>query len=292
MRALLFSILALLLALPASAAELLIIQSQRRPAYDQAVRLIQNGCARESEPLVMSDYDEFDLARIVREERPRMVIAVGDQALKEAKKLRRTPVVYTMALNSDETSSWDNIAGVTMFATPENYLKLFRKLQLKRIGMLYDPKQSKAYMKRAREAAGGFGIELVSIKVRSPREVPSALEKLKQSTIDGIWMLPDSTAVSAENVDAWFLFAQKQNLPIISFARGYLAKGALAVLEVSRKMMSEQSCSMIEKLRSGTPATELPYVDVREVLLFANENVAARLEIKLSGLEQLFPKRE
>jgi putative ABC transport system substrate-binding protein len=292
LRYLLLSILTLLLAIPATATDLLIIQSQRRPAYDQAVLLIQNKCATGAETLVMSDYAEFDLGRLVREEQPRQVIVVGEQALKEARKLRRTPIVYTMALNVDENSLGENITGVTMIASPDNYLKLFRKLQLHRIGIIFDPRRSGAYLKRARQAAAGFGIELVAKEVRSPREVPTALDRLKQSAVDGIWMLPDSTAVSAENVDAYFLFAQQQNLPVFSFARGYLAKGALAVLEVTREKMAEKSCSLLGKLRSGTPAAALPDVDVSEAILHTNESVAAKLEINLSDLKQLFPLNE
>jgi putative ABC transport system substrate-binding protein len=278
--------------LPVDAAELLIIQSQHRPAYDQAVRLIQNSCARDSETMVLSDYTDLDLARIVREERPAILITIGDNALKAARKLRSMPIVFTLALNVDENSLGDNISGVTMNATPENYLKLFKKLQLRRIGILYDPHHSGAYLERSRKAAAGFGIEMVSIKVRSAREVPTALDKLKQSNVDSIWMLPDSTAVSPESVDAYFLFAQQQNLPIISFARGYLAKGALAVLEVSRQMISEQSCSQIKKLRKGTLAKEPAIVDVGEATLFTNKSVADKLEINLSGVEKIFPRRE
>jgi ABC-type uncharacterized transport system substrate-binding protein len=292
LRTLLLSIPALLLALPAYAADLLIVQSQHRPAYDQAVRLIQHGCAKNSETLVMSDYAEFDLARIVREEQPRLVVAVGDQALKEARKLRRQPVVFIMALDVNEKTLGDNVTGVTLNVSPDNYLKLFKKLQLQRIGVLYDPRRSGAYLARARQAAPSYGIEVVAIEVRSPREVPSALERLKQAGVGGIWMLPDSTAVSPENVDAYFLFAQKQNLPVISFARGYLAKGALAVLEVSRQAIGEQSCSLVNKVRKGSQAAELPVTDVSETTLFTNDNVASKLEIKLTGLDQLFPKRE
>jgi len=292
LRYLLISIPALLLALPAYAAEMLIVQSQHRPAYDQAVRLIQNGCAGGAETMVMSDYAEFDLGRIVREEQPRLVIAVGDQALKEARKLRRQPVVFTMALDINEKTLGENVTGVTMNVSPDNYFKLFKKLQLQRIGVLYDPRRSGAYLARARQAAAESGIELVAIEVHSARDVSSSLARLKERGVNGIWMLPDSTAVSPENVDAYFLFAQKQNLPVISFARGYLAKGALAVLEVSRQMIGEQSCSLVKKLRKGTPAAELPVVDVSETSLFINDNVAAKLEIKLSGLEQLFPKHE
>jgi hypothetical protein len=56
--------------------------------------------------------------------------------------------------------------------------------------------------------------------------------------------------------------------------------------------MAEKSCSLLGKLRSGTPATELPDVDVNEAILHTNESVAAKLEINLSDLKQLFPLHE
>ncbi len=290
MRTLLLAITAIMLsALPASAMELLIVQSQRRPVYDQAVRLIQNSCAASSETQVMSEYAEFDLGRIVREEQPRIVIAIGQQAFMEARKLRRTPVVYSLALNVDEDSLADNINGVSMHVSPDKYLKLFKNLHLHRVGILYNPKISGGWLKRARQAAADAGVELVPLVVNSPREVPAALTRLEKLSVDALWMIPDSAAVAPESLDAYFHFAQQESLPVVSFARGYLLKGAVAVLEGSRTAMAEQGCSMIRKILGGTPAAALATVDIYEADLFTNVNVANRLGLKLSGLDRLFP---
>jgi len=286
LRFLFLSITALILAaLPVAAADILIVQSQHRQVYDQAVRLIQNSCGG-SDTLVMSDYAEFDLGRVVREEQPRLVMAIGEQAFREASKLRRTPVVYSMTLNVNENALGDNVNGVSMHVAPELYLKLFKKLQLSRIGVLYDPRHSGAYLVRARTAFAGSGVELVSLAIRSPREVPAALKRL---SIDGLWMIPDSSAIAPESVDAYFRFAQQQNLPVIGFARGYLAKGAVASLEGSHTAIAAQSCAIINKIRKGVPAAEHLILDINSATLSINENVAARLKLKLSGLDQLFP---
>ena len=278
--------------LPASAADLLIIQSQRREVYDQAVRLAQNSCASNSETMVQGDYAEFDLGRIVREEQPRVVLAIGEQALKEARKLHRTPVVYSHTLNVNEESLPDNVIGVSMHVAPANYMKLFKKLQLTSIGVLYDPRNSGAYLHRAEEAAAAAGIELVTQKISSPREVPAALSKLKHHGIKGIWMIPDSSAVAKESLDSYFLFAQQQNIPVISFAKGYLAKGALAALEGSRQSITAQSCAIINRLRSGASTNNLESVDIRKCNLHLNETIANKLQLQLSGLERIFPSHE
>lgn len=279
-------------ALPAVAADLLIVQSQRRDVYDQAVRLVQNSCGSQSETMTMGDYAEFDLGRVVREEQPRVVLAIGEQAFREARKLHRTPVVYSHTLNINEESLPDNVVGVSMHVAPANYMKLFKKLQLSRIGVLFNPKNSGAYLQRAREAAAAADIELVLQKVTSPRDVPAALDRLKSHDIKGLWMIPDSSAVARESLDSYFLFAQQQNIPVISFARGYLAKGAVAVLEGSRQSISRQSCAIISRLRSGTSADNMDSVDISKASLHLNETIASKLQLQLSGLERLFPALE
>lgn len=284
--------LVVLTALPAAAADLLIVQSQRRGVYDQAVRLVQNSCGSNSETMVQGDYAEFDLGRIVREEQPRMVLAIGEQAFKEARKLHRTPVVYSHTLNVNEESLPDNVVGVSMHVAPANYMKLFKKLQLPRIGVLFDPKNSGAYLQRAKEAATASGIELVSLKVTSPREVPAALSRMKSHDIKGLWMIPDSSAVAKESLDSYFLFAQQQNIPVISFAKGYLAKGAVAVLEGSRQVITAQSCAIINRLRSGASTGNLESVDIRKGSLHINESIANKLQLQISGLERMFPVAE
>jgi ABC-type uncharacterized transport system substrate-binding protein len=171
-------------------------------------------------------------------------------------------------------------------------MKLFKKLQLARIGVLYDPKNSGAYLQRAKDAAAASGIELVALKVTSPREVPAALAKLKSHDIKGLWMIPDSSAVARESLDSYFLFAQQQNLPVISFAKGYLAKGAVAVLEGSRQSITSQSCAIINKLRSGASTSNMDSVDIRKGTLHLNETIASKLQLQLSGLERMFPLQE
>jgi putative ABC transport system substrate-binding protein len=286
-------ILATLLATPASAADLLIIQSHRNQQFDETVRQIEKSCGKKSLTYIMGDYAEFDLGRIVREERPRLVVAVGDKPLHESLKLRTTPVLYTMALTAEENRPRNNIAGISMHVAPENYLALLRKLGLRRAGVVYNKKTSGAYMERARKHAAEYGVELIAMQIQSPREVAAALNGLKERRIDSIWMIPDTTAVTAETVDAYFLMAQTHNIPLISFSRSYLQKGALAVLEASRRKMTGQLCADIARLLGGADPADLPPEDISEATLYTNDFIARKLNVTFSGAKQLFsPARE
>src|SRR5512138_3248948 len=102
----------MLAALPAFAAEILILQGNSSRNMEQVTRLVQNNCGANNRTLVLADYAELDLARLVREERPAVVVATGDQAVTATKKLRKVPTVYGMALNTDEDTLAGNVSGV------------------------------------------------------------------------------------------------------------------------------------------------------------------------------------
>ncbi len=289
MRALLlYMALVIMSTVPATAADLLIIQSHSNQQYDQTVRLIQNSCGKKNQTYIMGDYAEFDLGRIVREEQPRAVLAVGDRPLKESMKLRNTPVIYAMSLSANEKQLRNNITGVTMHTSPGQYLKLFKKLGLRRAGVVYSRTKSGAYIERAKKISTEYGVELVAAAVNSPGETENALSTLMKSGIDSIWMIPDTTAVTAENLNSFFLHAQRENIPLISFSRAYLEKGALAALEASRMKMTGQICEKLSLILDGTGPFDIPVSDISDARLYTNEIVASKLDISLNGLDQLF----
>jgi putative ABC transport system substrate-binding protein len=288
LRTLLLCILATILALPANAANILIIQSHRTPQLDQATRLFQNNCAPKHLTYVMSDYAEFDLGRIVREEQPRVVMAIGDNSLKEAQKLRGVKVLYSMALSADEKKLRDNITGITLHASPEQYMKLFRKLGLHRVGVIYSSAKSGAYIERSKKVAAGYGVEMVAVRINAPTETASALHGLKKKSIDSLWMIPDTTAVTSETLPSFFSLSQNEKIPLITFSRTYLEKGAIAALEASRRKMADQLCSSLKLLLAGADPADIPIVDIDETSLYTNEVVAGRVGISLSGLDALF----
>jgi len=270
--------------LPSLASDILLVQGSRNSTLEQVSRLLQNDCASGSRTLVLSDYADPDLARQVREQRPSVVVAIGDSAMSEAKKLRNIRVVYGLALNVSEETLGNNISGVSMMVSPDSYMKLFSALRFKRIGIIYNRKLTGAYVSRARAAAERMGIELVALKIASAMEVPQKLAELRNRKIDALWLLADTTAITPETVDSYFSFAQQKELPVIGFSTAYLTKGALASLEVTRREMSRQICDSIKTSRStGASAISDP---PRGKLLF-NDAVAKRLSISLPPVSRL-----
>lgn len=282
MRYLTLSIAVTLLAvLPALAAEVLILQSRQSPAMDEVTRTVTNECAGNNRTLVMSDYTEFDLARLVREERPAVLVAIGDQALAASKRLHRVPVVYAMALNSSDDGLRENFAGVSMMASPKNYLKLFASLKLHKIGILHDRIFASSYLRRAVAASNGSGVELVPLPVSSPMEVHQRLGELHKRNIDALWVLPNAAAITPEMADSFFDFARRNSLPVIGFSPSFLRRGALAVIELTPRDIGSQVCQLISHSRTGARSG---ITDMSTGKISFNSAVADKIGIRIPPL--------
>lgn len=273
--------LLVLLPLPAMAYDVLVLQSLHEKGYDEAVKGVRRECQGTMRTLVLSDYAEADLTRIIREEHPRLIIAVGDRALAFAEKQHAIPVLYMMALN---TKPRQKMSGVSMLLDPARYVSIFDALGTRRVGVVYDPARSGAYVKRAQQVARRNGVDLVLREVRAPKETPAMLESLR-GKVDAIWMLPDLTAVSPASTEAYFLFSQSESVPVITFADIYLSMGGAVALGIDRYDIGKQLGEMAQSVLDGTPVDSVVPQYPRRVVTKSNDGVLRRLKMMV-GLGQ------
>ena len=284
MRRLLLIILALASLLPslAHAYDILILQSRRDPAYKDVLKGLNTAHNASQRVLVLSDYAEVDVVRIVREDRPRVILAVGDAALTAARKVQQTPVVAVMSLSiHNRKTAQNNLTGIGMFAPPERYMSMFQNMKTRRVGVLYNPAKCGWYLRLARLAAEEAGIELVTREVFAPREIIGQLATLN-GKVDALWMIPDVTAVTRETAEAYFHFGQQQAVPVVSFATNYLGLGAAAVLEMDRIAIGRQADAIIAELLRGGSTDSIPLGFPRGIAIKTNATVLKRLSISLN----------
>jgi len=262
-------------------AEVLILQSNRSPVYTEALRGFSDALKDADHTLVLTDYAEIDVQRIVREERPRLVLAVGDRALAACGKIREVPVLTMLSLSLNlKKQSPDNIGGIAMAIAPEQYLKLFNSLGAKRIGVLYDPEKTGHYMKRVVQNARQSGLNIMAEPVKDPRDLQAKLEKLK-GNVDALWMLPDSTVVTTVNLEALILFSMTHNVPTVTFTSHYLKNGAAISLDIDPFDIGLQTGELALSLLKGGAPRKIPNLDPRKAHLHKNENVLRKLRLKM-----------
>lgn len=278
--------------LPARAADVLILQSAGGPAYTEALRGFHALSKASYRTTLLSEYTELDLEQLVKEERPRLVLAVGDRAVNASRKLREVPVValLSLALNLGKHCA-ENLGGVAMVAAPEQYLKLVASLGAKSVGILYDPAKTGLYVRRIGSLSKQAGLALVAEAVKTPRELQEKLERMKGG-VDAIWVLPDSTVVTALNMEALLLFAMNNGLPVITFSSQYLNSGAAASLDVDYFDLGQQAGELATSVLANDATRRVPILDPRKAQLRANESVFRKLGRSISGVSPTSFRRD
>lgn len=284
-RSLLF-ILGWLLCLPvmASAYDLLVVQSRPSAFYDDVLRSLHSVRTFSERRIILSEYQEVDLRRMVKEEHPLVVVALGDSALAEARKINQVPVLSLLALSyRPAASEYRYVRSIDTRLGPGRYLALCAALKAKRVGVLYNPAKSGTYLKRAKRAAARYGIDLVEVQVSSSKEVVSAIGTLS-GKIDALWMIPDTTAVTQPVLEAYFLFALEQRIPLVSFSVAHLAQGAAAVIELDRAELGRQAGEAVITLLNEGLRGDSGQLIPRRGVLHVNQNVLKSLGITLPSL--------
>jgi putative ABC transport system substrate-binding protein len=262
----------------ALAYDVLLLQSMHEKGYDEAVKGFRRDFRGSVRRIVLTDYAELDLTRIIREEHPKLVVAVGDRALELSQKQSGTPVIYMMALNAKPRRS---VGGVGMLLDPTRYLSVFEGMGVERVGVLYDPAKSGAYVKRALAAAGRSRVKLLLREVRAPKETPAMLASLG-GKVEALWMLPDPTAVSSASTEAYFLFSQAERVPVVTFAEVYLTMGGAVALTIDRYDIGRQLAEMAERVLEGNQAEE-GWEAPRRVVTKSNEGVVRQLKLNYAA---------
>ncbi|HEX9080208.1 MAG TPA: ABC transporter substrate binding protein [Desulfuromonadaceae bacterium] len=277
-------LLALLLPALAQAYDVLVLVSRRDSAYEEVLRGFRGTRMLTDRVVFLTDYAEADITRVVREDRPRMVLAMGDSALAAVRRIRQVPIAAVMSLAIRERrNALPNLAGIDMFAPPETYLELFREMKKHRVGVLYDPAKSGWYLRRAQQLAHQYGIRLVVRETPSPRDTLDRLAGLK-GQVDAIWMLPDTTAVTRETAEAYFVFSQEEQVPVVSFAGAYLTLGAAAAVEIDRIALGRQAADLCSRALHGSDIADLAFTWPHKTTIRNNGSVLKRLGIDVGSL--------
>lgn len=281
--------LLLLFTAVAEAHHILVVQSSRVKPYEEAFRGFSRACRHETIRFVVSEAKEIEISDFIREEDPRLIVAIGADALEQVRQVRSIPIVYLMVLNPTKImSEAKNSTGVLMTPSPVQQLDLIRKAlpNVSKLGVLHDPNNSTKFIRQAVDAARPLGLELVIREVHAPREAPGALLRLR-GEIDAFWMLPDPSVVSPETMEFFILFSGENRIPLITFSRKYVDLGALLALDVDPFDMGMQAGEMAGRIVQGTDIRTIPRVDARKTVKWVNPNVARRLGLPKDLAERL-----
>ena len=269
----------------ASAQKILAVQSIRIAPYEKALKGFESVCNLHVRRLVLSDYEDIDIAHEINSLHPDMILAIGVTALAKVKHIKKIPIIYFMVLDPKSVISSDekNVSGVSMNISQKDQLSVIVKLfpDAKDIGIIYNPQKTGFMVKRVETAAWNTGINLIKKTVNTPKNVASRMMEM-QGKIDLFWLMPDTTVLTPETIKFLFLFSMNNKIPVIAFSENYLEMGALLSIGIDSYDIGRQAGELGNIFFTGNKKLFNQHIDARKLVISLNKKIADKLGIKIN----------
>lgn len=183
---------------------------------------------------------------------------------------------------ADLNAPGGNCTGTSDFLPLEEQLKMIRAFQpdAKKIGVLYTTNESNSlsHLKRLEELAPNYGFEIVSQGVQASSDIPQAAASLV-AQVDCITNFTDNNVVS--NLSTVLAQANGAGIPVYGSEVEQVKNGCIASEGLDYVTLGKQTGAMVGKILGGTPASSIPVESIESPSPVVNDEVAAKLNIKI-----------
>jgi putative ABC transport system substrate-binding protein len=242
--------------------------------------------------LAEGDVGRFpEMAVALVRDKPSVIVAQGEAAARVAQAATRT--IPILASTNDLVASGliaslakpgGNITGISLLVTELDAKRLEVLTELvpsgRRLGVLNDPAisqppglQALAVTARAR------GVELLTINVHAPQELPPALASLRASGAEGVNILSSPLFYGHRDQIAPLLLQHK--LPAICEWREMTAAGCLASYGTTLRELYAMEAALIDKMLKGAPPDDTPAQQPTRFELVLNLKVAREIGVEI-----------
>lgn len=198
--------------------------------------------------------------------KPALVLAIGPAAAVGARReFSDVPVLFSMVPYYEKYElDGQNTTGIALTSDLSLELTALKAVQpkVKRVGVLQDPRYSKALLEGAGQAAHSRGLVLVPLDVDSSTKVEKALSSAK-GKVDALVIVSDKTVGNAAVVERLLAWCQDEKVPAVGLASAQVKQGALFALAPAPLAIGQQAGRianriLVEKVDPGAMAVANP----------------------------------
>lgn len=266
------------IALAAPAEEVVIVRSSDLAPYRAVEKSFTSAVGRPARSVSAAQGAAAVAAEL---EKPRaLVLAIGPEAARlVASAAPNTPAIYALIPNPAQLPAGAAAHAVPMYADPEAQLAVVKRAlpRAKKLGVVFDPAQSRTVVESYTAAAKAAGVTLVLAPVSARGEVASAVRGLV-GRADALWLLPDPTVVGADTVKFMVETSLANRVPLIGFSQGLAKAGALLAFDVPYPETGAVAARFARRLLNGEGQRPEP----PKGTLYLNARAAGLLGIPLS----------
>jgi len=230
-----------------------------------------------------------DVLNELRRREIRAVIALGRNGLKLAASLdRQVSVVAAGVLSVPEGEA----QAFPVYSLAPDPALLFARLRalnpaVKKVMVVYDPRQNAWLIKLARDAAKGAGVELQTYEAEDLRTAVRAYQEALASADprrDALWLPQDSTTVEDSAVLPLVLRqAWNQSLTVFSSSVTHVKRGVLFALYPNNTELGRVLAGVALAQLGASAGTPRGVLALRDVLLAVNTRTANHLGLSLEA---------
>ncbi len=247
---------------------MLVVKSQDLAAYAQLVAGFTAEVDAEVIAITLPENPEA-AERLVAQAasaEPALVLALGPTAASLARrKLEQVPTVFAMVPYYEKYGlEGPHVAGIALTSDYSAELATLQAVypEVKRVGVLHDPRVSGAAVDELKQAVSGKGLTLVPLPADGAARAEAQLKGLGKK-VDAMLMIPDKTVSNAEIVRAQIRACKQDKLPLVAISASQVREGATFALAPSYLGLGQQAGRLAnrivhEKIDPGALAVARP----------------------------------
>ncbi|MFC3378971.1 ABC transporter substrate-binding protein [Rugamonas sp. CCM 8940] len=247
---------------------------------------------------VANNADLAELQAALKRNGSRVVIALGRQGVKAASGLE--PALGVVVGGISSVPDADKLSGISLSPDPALLFGRLKSLlpAMRRVIVVYNPQNSEALIRQAREAARGLGLELNALEAA---DLASAARRYESAFAaadgrhDALWLPPDATTVDESTIlpivlrESW-----NRSVPIFSSSILHVKKGALFALYPNNFELGRELAGLAGALLLGEPPRK-GVSPLRAVRIAFNWRTASHIGLNIDAGQQrtfdfLFPE--
>jgi putative ABC transport system substrate-binding protein len=229
---------------------------------------------------------------IVRELRlfnPELFITVGSYATSAvSQSFPHKPIIFATVINPMASGFVNSmyrpgghITGAALDIPADIQFKYFQRVvgNIRRMGVIYSD-ETENIIRQAAVAARALGIELISVKIETEKDIPGAIDSLCKVS-DALWSVADHVVYTPQSTRHIILQTLRNRIPLMAFSQSLVESGGLFTLDFDFKDIGRQAGEIARRVLRGDRPAEIPVSTPGVIYFKYNEKTAEQIDVDI-----------
>lgn len=239
------------------------------------------------------------VAGLIGTKRTDLILALGQLASRAAVRNEKNSLIISgLVLDSDLPPQSRRSAGITLEHSADLQFNWLKRLipATQNVGILYEPDCDQDRVEEFETAASKYGLHIVAIPVRSPDELPAALDTLSHHA-SVLLAIQNPTIYSPQTAKSILLFSFRNRIPLVGLSAAWVKAGALYALTWDYRDLGTQLGELGLKALRGERMDKLPLQRPRSSRIVLNLKTAEHMHVEfrrewIEQAEQVFASEQ